>query len=42
MLFRSIEKTNISVPTLISAGIIGSGFGEKLEPAGSHDSMKSI
>ena len=33
---------NISVPTLISAGIIGSGFGEKLKPAGSHDSMKSI
>jgi len=31
---------NIPVPTLISAGIIGSGFGEKLDPAGSQDIMK--
>jgi hypothetical protein len=32
---------NIPVPTLISAGIIGSGFGEKLDPAGSQDIMKA-
>jgi len=26
-------------PTLISAGIIGSGLGVKLEPAGSHETI---
>ena len=30
------------VPILISAGIIGSGFGEKLEPAGLQEIMKMV
>ena len=30
------------VPVLISAGIIGSGFGEKLEPAGLQEIIKMV
>ena len=35
------EKINIPEPILISAGITGSGLGEKLDPVGLQDIMKA-
>ena len=35
------EKINIPDPILISAGITGSGLGEKLDPVGLQDVMKA-
>tara|TARA_B000000565_G_scaffold242615_1_gene208299 strand:+ start:512 stop:694 length:183 start_codon:yes stop_codon:yes gene_type:complete len=35
------DKINIPSPILISAGITGSGLGEKLEPVGLQDIMKA-
>ena len=36
------EKTKTPEPSLISAGITGSGLGEKSDPAGSHDIMITV
>ena len=35
------EKINIPEPILISAGITGSGLGEKLDPVGLQDIIKA-